>query len=69
MKRDHYIFKSIANAYFGPFIGGKARPRFFNIREIYPRLDQVTRAHPVIQKEFDRLIKESSVLPQRHVAA
>jgi hypothetical protein len=69
VKRDHHIFKSIVNAYFGLFIGPKRRPTFFDIREIYPQLDQVTGAYPVIQKEFDRSIKEWSESPQRHIAA
>jgi aspartate beta-hydroxylase len=66
VKLDYHIFKSAANAFFGLFIGRKTRPTFFNITEIYPELDHVTRAFPVIRKEFDRLISEWAELPQYH---
>ena len=66
MKLDYHIFKSIANGFFGLFIGRKTRPTFFNITKAYPELDHVTRAHAAIQKEFDRLIGEWKELPQYH---
>jgi len=66
VKLDYHIFKSVLNAFFGLFIGRKTRPTFFNITEAYPELDGVTRAHPAIQQEFDRLIGEWRELPQYH---
>jgi aspartyl/asparaginyl beta-hydroxylase (cupin superfamily) len=66
VKLDYHIFKSVVNAFFGLFIGRKTRPTFFNITEAYPELDRVTRAHPAIQQEFDRLIGEWRELPQYH---
>ncbi len=66
MKLDYHIFKSIVNGFFGLFIERRTRPTFFNIKDVYPALDLVTQAHPVIQKEFDRLIGEWSELPQYH---
>lgn len=66
MKLDYHILKSIANAFFGMFIGRKTRPTFFDIKKTYPGLDHVTRAYPVIRQEFDRLIAQWSELPQYH---
>jgi aspartate beta-hydroxylase len=66
VKLDYHIFKSIANGFFGLFIGRKTRPTFFDIKEAYPELDLVTRAHPVIQREFDHLLTDWSELPQYH---
>ena len=66
MKLDYHVFKSVANAFFGMFIGRKTRPTFFTIKESYPALDHVTRAYPVIQQEFDRLIADWTELPQYH---
>lgn len=66
MKLDYHIFKSIANAFFGMFIGRRTRPTFFNIEKSYPGLDHVTRAYPAIRQEFDRLMNESNELPQYH---
>ena len=66
MKLDYHIVKSAVNAFFGLFIGRKTRPTFFTISETYPALDQVTRAYPTIQKEFDKLIREWNELPQYH---
>jgi len=66
VKLDYHIVKSAVNAFFGLFIGRKTRPTFFTISETYPALDQVTRAYPTIQKEFDKLIREWNELPQYH---
>jgi aspartyl/asparaginyl beta-hydroxylase (cupin superfamily) len=66
VKLDYHIFKSIANAFFGMFIGRRTRPTFFNIEKSYPGLDHVTRAYPAIRQEFDRLMNESNELPQYH---
>jgi len=66
VKLDYHVFKSIANGFFGLFIGRKQRPTFFDIKEFYPELDLVTQAHPLIQKEFDRLTAERNDLPQYH---
>ncbi len=66
MKLDYHILKSIANAFFGLFVGRKTRPTFFNIAESYPELDHVTRAYPAIRHEFDRLLSAWDELPQYH---
>jgi aspartate beta-hydroxylase len=66
VKLDYHIFKSIANAFFGMFIGRRTRPTFFTIEKSYPGLDHVTRAYPAIRQEFDRLMNESNELPQYH---
>jgi aspartyl/asparaginyl beta-hydroxylase (cupin superfamily) len=66
VKLDYHIFKSIANGFFGMFIGRQTRPTFFNIEQSYPGLDHVTRAYPSIRQEFDRLMKETIELPQYH---
>jgi aspartate beta-hydroxylase len=66
VKVDYHIFKSIANAFFGLFIGRKTRPTFFDIAETFPALDRVTKAYPVIRQEFDHLIAEWDELPQYH---
>jgi aspartate beta-hydroxylase len=66
VKLDYHIFKSIANAFFGMFIGRRTRPTFFNIQQSYPGLEHVTRAYPAIRQEFDRLIQEWKELPQYH---
>jgi aspartyl/asparaginyl beta-hydroxylase (cupin superfamily) len=66
VKLDYHIFKSIANGFFGLFIGRRTRPTFFNIEQSYPGLDHVTRAYPAIRQEFDRLIKDSGDLPEYH---
>ena len=66
MKLDYHIFKSVANAFFGMFIGRRTRPTFFNIQQSYAGLDSVTRAYPAIRKEFDRLIEDWKELPQYH---
>jgi aspartyl/asparaginyl beta-hydroxylase (cupin superfamily) len=66
VKLDYHIFKSVANGFFGLFIGRKTRPTFFNIGEAYPELDRVTKAYPVIRREFDRLLAEWNELPQYH---
>jgi hypothetical protein len=64
VKLDYHIFKSMANAFFGVFIGRKTRPTFFDIPRDYPGLDHVTRAYPAIRQEFDRLLAEWNELPQ-----
>jgi len=66
VKLDYHIFKSIANSFFGAFIGRKTRPTFFDVKAVSPALDEVTRAHPVIQKEFDGLVAEWHEFPQYH---
>jgi aspartyl/asparaginyl beta-hydroxylase (cupin superfamily) len=66
VKLDYHIFKSVVNAFFGLFVGRRTRPTFFDIDRAYPALDHVTRAYPVIRKEFDRLTTEWSELPQYH---
>jgi aspartyl/asparaginyl beta-hydroxylase (cupin superfamily) len=66
VKLDYHIFKSAANGFFGMFIGRRTRPTFFDVKESYPALDQVTRAHPAIRQEFDRLIADWQELPQYH---
>ena len=66
MKLDYHIFKSIANGFFGMFIGRRTRPTFFNVAQFYPGLEHVTRAYPAIRQEFDRLMQETTELPQYH---
>jgi aspartyl/asparaginyl beta-hydroxylase (cupin superfamily) len=66
VKLDYHILKSIANAFFGAFVGRKTRPTFFNIKDAYPELDHVTRAYPAIRREFDRLLAEWDQLPEYH---
>jgi aspartyl/asparaginyl beta-hydroxylase (cupin superfamily) len=66
VKLDYHVFKSIANAFFGVFIGRRTRPTFFDIKKSYPGLDHVTRAYPAIRQEFDRLLAEWNELPQYH---
>ena len=66
MKLDYHIFKSVANAFFGMFIGRRTRPTLFDIQKSYPGLDHVTRAYPAIRNEFDRLIEDWKELPQYH---
>jgi len=66
VKLDYHILKSIANGFFGLFVGCKTRPTFFNIAETYPGLDHVTRAYPAIRSELDRLLAEWGELPQYH---
>jgi aspartyl/asparaginyl beta-hydroxylase (cupin superfamily) len=66
VKLDYHVFKSVANAFFGAFIGQATRPTFFDITETYPSLDLVTRAHRVIQREFDQLAAAWNELPQYH---
>ncbi len=66
MKLDYHILKSLANAFFGVFVGRRTRPTFFNINEDYPELDHVTRAYPAIRSELDRLMAESDELPEYH---
>src|SRR4051812_14846173 len=60
MKLDYHIFKSMANAYFGRYVDRARRPTFFNVKESYPSLDQVTQAYPVIRREFDQLMARSN---------
>jgi aspartate beta-hydroxylase/beta-hydroxylase len=66
VKLDYHIFKSIANAFFGIFVGRQTRPTFFDVKQTYPGLDAVTQAYPAIRKEFDRLLAEWNELPQYH---
>jgi len=66
MKVDYHIFKSMANSYFGRYVDRERRPTFFNIAECYPALDLVTQAYPVIRGEFDKVVAQSSDLPQYH---
>jgi aspartate beta-hydroxylase len=66
VKLDYHVVKSAVNAFFGLFIGRKHRPTYFDIKATFPGLDEVTRAFPVIQQEFDRLMVEWDELPQYH---
>jgi aspartate beta-hydroxylase len=66
VKLDYHTFKSIANGFFGMFVGAKQRPTFLDVRATCPGLDQVTRAYPSIRQEFDRLIGAAGELPQYH---
>jgi aspartyl/asparaginyl beta-hydroxylase (cupin superfamily) len=66
MKLDYHIFKSMANGYLGLYFDVKRRPTFFDIKQVYPELDAVTRAAPVIRQEFERLIADAPELPQYH---
>ena len=66
MKLDYHVFKAVANAYFGRYVDRDRRPTFFNVKESYPALDQVTQAYPAIRREFDNLITSLNNLPQYH---
>jgi aspartate beta-hydroxylase len=66
VKLDYHIFKSVANSYFGLYVDRPRRPTFFDIPKTYPGLDKVTQAYPVIRKEFERVLAESTNLPQYH---
>jgi len=66
MKVDYHIFKSALNNYLGLHMDRKNRPTFFDIHKEFPALDAVTRAYPVIRKEFDKLLEEGLTLPQYH---
>lgn len=66
MKLDYHIFKSMANAFLGRYIDPPRRPTFFDIAQSYPELDRVTKAYPIIRKEFDRLMAAAPDLPQYH---
>jgi len=66
MKLDYHVFKAVANAYFGRYVGRDRRPTFFDIKQHYPALDQVTQAYPAIRREFENLMANSSELPQYH---
>jgi len=66
MKLDYHVFKAVANAYFGRYVGRDRRPTFFDIKQQYPALDQVTQAYPAIRREFENLMTSSSELPQYH---
>jgi aspartyl/asparaginyl beta-hydroxylase (cupin superfamily) len=66
MKLDYHIFKSIANAYLGIWVDPPRRPTFFDIKLTCPELDQVTKAYPIIRKEFERAVAASSEMPEYH---
>lgn len=66
MKIDYHPFKAALNRYLESHITPKPRPTYFNIAETYPELDNITRAFPAIQKEFDQLIAAGVSLPQYH---
>ena len=57
MKLDYHIFKSIANGFFGMFIGRKHASDLLRHQGHLSRSSiAVTRAYPAIRQEFDRLI-------------
>jgi aspartyl/asparaginyl beta-hydroxylase (cupin superfamily) len=66
MKVDYHIFKSMLNGYLGLHMDVKRRPTYFNIAETYPALDLITRAYPVIRKEFDALMAAGVEMPEYH---
>jgi aspartyl/asparaginyl beta-hydroxylase (cupin superfamily) len=66
MKLDYHIFKDIVNGYLALHFDKAHRPTLFNIAEIYPKLDAVTKAYPAIRKEFERVMAEGLSLPQYH---
>jgi aspartyl/asparaginyl beta-hydroxylase (cupin superfamily) len=66
MKLDYHIFKSLLNAYFGLYINRKQRPTFFDIPETCPALDAVTRAYPLIRKEFEQVLADGINIPRYH---
>ena len=66
MKVDYHIFKSMVNGYLGLHMDVKRRPTYFNIAETYPELDLITRAYPVIRKEFDALMAAGVDMPEYH---
>jgi aspartate beta-hydroxylase len=66
MKLGYHIFKDIVNGYLALHFDKAHRPTLFNIAEIYPKLDAVTKAYPAIRKEFERVMAEGLSLPQYH---
>ena len=66
MKIDYHIFKSLLNNYLGLHMDRARRPTFFDIDDTYPALDRITKAYPVIRKEFDQLLAGNVHMPQYH---
>jgi aspartyl/asparaginyl beta-hydroxylase (cupin superfamily) len=66
MKLDYHIFKSMVNGYIGLHMDRARRPTFFDIAQAYPALDPVTKAYPVIRKEFEQVAAQGLDLPQYH---
>jgi aspartate beta-hydroxylase len=66
LKLDYHLPKTIVNAYFDRYTGGRRRPTFFDVAEAAPELAAVTAAYPAIRAEFDRLPIEPDALPQYH---
>lgn len=63
---DYHFFKSIVNAYFSLYVGGKKRPTFHTISDVYPSLLAVTTAYAQIRQEFQQLMDRKLILPAYH---
>lgn len=63
---DYHVFKTLLNNYFLRHIGGNKRATFFNIKQTYPALNDITHNYSVIKTEFDTLLQSRPVLPLYH---
>ncbi len=50
MKLDYHIFKSIVNAFFGMFVGGRKRSPFFNIEQSFDLVGRRTYERALARK-------------------
>lgn len=64
MKLDYHIFNEIVNGYLALHFDKPRRPTFFNIAKVYLELNAVTKAHPAIGKEFEKVMAEGFSLPE-----
>lgn len=61
-----YNFSRVVNPFYDLFIGGRKRPVFFDIDEIYPSLRLLDRHWKAIREELDRLMPLQDLMPKYH---
>ena len=63
---DYHYFKDKLNRFFLQYVGYDKRPTYFDIDQVYPKLNLITQNHLVIQQEFQKVRAAKQNLPRYH---
>jgi aspartate beta-hydroxylase len=63
---DYHVFKSYLNRYYSKHVGGQQREVFFNIKNTFPTLNQLSENYPAIKREFDQIFQQNPNMPLYH---
>lgn len=63
---DYHVFKTMLNNFFARYVGGNNRSSFFDIKQTYPSLNQLTEHCSLIKKEFNVAYQFNPQMPLYH---